>query len=212
MGARKNTGDSQVSETGNELINAAGVNEGTAKSNENPGGDAGPAAGEPGAGSSIIPAQSEATETNQPGGAEITIDQNQPVNEPLTEQQPSAAGITSSDYQAPTGAAMLEIFAEAIAKEPDSVVEGIAKIAGEELQRRNPAPESVNLTEQQLNDLESLSLHEQRVKQYGENYVLAKNGERETIFTRTAWNNLGGTKDGWKEEVPTPPEVLALNK
>lgn len=53
-------------------------------------------------------------------------------------------------------------------------------------------------------------LHLQRVKQYGEGYVLAKKGNFETVFTQMTWQRLPTNKDGWQQIVSTPPEVAAM--
>lgn len=69
---------------------------------------------------------------------------------------------------------------------------------------------------------EGKKLHDERTKKYGQGYVVASKGSQVTIFTAKAWNMLSrdttkaggttytGTRDGWKEESTTPPEVLAL--
>ncbi len=56
--------------------------------------------------------------------------------------------------------------------------------------------------------------HEDLVKKYGENYVIAQRGDLQQVFTAIAWKNLGGNKnqDGWREVIQTPPEVKALRK
>lgn len=57
-------------------------------------------------------------------------------------------------------------------------------------------------------------LHEERQKKYGPDYVVAQKGSLFDVFSRTAWNNLSkspdGSRDGWRQEVVTPPEVLDL--
>ncbi len=57
-------------------------------------------------------------------------------------------------------------------------------------------------------------LHTERVKKYGQGYIVAKRAQVETIFTRRAWDNLGGAqnKDGWKQVVEMPPEIAHLKK
>jgi hypothetical protein len=58
------------------------------------------------------------------------------------------------------------------------------------------------------------SLHEQRVNMFGEGYVVARRLNVEQVFTKTAWNLLGGrnNKEGYREVVSAPPEVAHMNK
>lgn len=65
--------------------------------------------------------------------------------------------------------------------------------------------------------------HEQYLKRYGPNYVVAQRptaqgpGARtqQTVFSRNAWNRLpakrDGSRDGWRQLVATPPEVKKLS-
>lgn len=66
-------------------------------------------------------------------------------------------------------------------------------------------------------------LHEQRVKKYGEGYVMAEKPAgiggkpMQKIFSAHAWKNLGpgakdGSKEGYKVKVKMPPEVANLKK
>lgn len=66
----------------------------------------------------------------------------------------------------------------------------------------------------QLKNADATSLHEQRLKMYGDGYVVAKRLNVEQVFTRTAWNLLGGrsNKEGYREVVSAPPEVANMNK
>lgn len=56
-------------------------------------------------------------------------------------------------------------------------------------------------------------LHEERVKRFGLNYVVADKGNlKGVVFTARAWERLGGVNntDGWIEQIKTPPEVKGL--
>jgi hypothetical protein len=61
---------------------------------------------------------------------------------------------------------------------------------------------------------EAGTLHEQRVKAYGEGYVVANRKGVEQVFTRQTWKLLGGrgNQDGYTEVVATPPEIANLKK
>lgn len=61
---------------------------------------------------------------------------------------------------------------------------------------------------------EAGTLHEQRIKAYGEGYVVANRKGVEQVFTRQAWKLLGGrgNQDGYTEVVATPPEIANLKK
>lgn len=58
------------------------------------------------------------------------------------------------------------------------------------------------------------TLHKERLRVYGEGYVVANRQGVEQVFTRQTWKLLGGrnNKDGYKEVVNTPPEVANLQK
>jgi hypothetical protein len=66
----------------------------------------------------------------------------------------------------------------------------------------------------QSKNADATSLHEQRLKMYGEGYVVARRLNVEQVFTRTAWNLLGGrsNKEGYREVVSAPPEVANMSK
>lgn len=56
------------------------------------------------------------------------------------------------------------------------------------------------------------SLHTQRLKKYGQGYLVCKRGSHQTVFSAIAWKNLGKDKAGWEIIVNEPPEVKALKK
>jgi hypothetical protein len=58
------------------------------------------------------------------------------------------------------------------------------------------------------------ALHAERLRVYGEGYVVANRQGVEQVFTRQTWKLLGGRNntDGYREVVSTPPEVTNLNK
>lgn len=95
-------------------------------------------------------------------------------------------------------------FGDYLLNAPDSYVEDVARLAGEELLRRNIS----NLTPEQQRQ----KINEDRLKMYGEGYVVAKNGDLEQIFTRQSWSALAGNRQGWEEIVETPQEVKSLKK
>lgn len=63
---------------------------------------------------------------------------------------------------------------------------------------------------------EKEALHQEREKTYGPGYVVARRGVHTDVFSAITWRMLSvkpdGSRDGWKQEVVTPPEVLALKK
>lgn len=121
-----------------------------------------------------------------------------------------------------------ELTPEEISQLPEWVTDEINKyndqLQAEEAEKaRQQEEESKKMQEDLLKSAEdSKTLHDQRVKAYGQNYVAATNGAQKTVFTEKAWNLLSvdrnkeghptGTRDGWKPEANTPPEVLALQK
>jgi hypothetical protein len=68
--------------------------------------------------------------------------------------------------------------------------------------------------DREIKRLNTEKLHEERVKMYGDGYVVARRLNVEQVFTRTAWNLLGGrnNQEGYREVVAAPPEVAHLNK
>lgn len=66
-------------------------------------------------------------------------------------------------------------------------------------ERNKPAP----LTDEQ----KAIMNHEALVKKHGKDYVKAKNGNRQTVFSRTAWVGMGKNKNGWVEMQPDLPEL-----
>lgn len=121
-----------------------------------------------------------------------------------------------------------ELTPEEISQLPEWVTDEINKYndqvqADEAEKSRQRAEDDKKMQEDLLKSAEdSKTLHDQRVKAFGQNYVAATNGAQKTVFTEKAWNLLSvdrnkeghptGTRDGWKPEANTPPEVLALQK
>jgi hypothetical protein len=66
----------------------------------------------------------------------------------------------------------------------------------------------------EIKSLNANKLHEDRVKMYGEGYVVAQRQGVTQVFTRQTWKLLGGrnNSDGYTEVVATPPEIANLKK
>lgn len=66
----------------------------------------------------------------------------------------------------------------------------------------------------EIKSLNANKVHEERVRLYGEGYVVAQRKGVTQVFTRTTWNLLGGrnNSDGYTEVVATPPEIANLKK
>lgn len=66
----------------------------------------------------------------------------------------------------------------------------------------------------EIKSLNADKLHEERVKLYGEGYVVAQRKGVTQVFTRTTWKLLGGrnNSDGYTEVVATPPEIANFKK
>jgi hypothetical protein len=82
------------------------------------------------------------------------------------------------------------------------------------------APNAAPVNQEEIERIKQQSaaedLHLERVKKYGENYVVAVKGTgkkaEETIFTQKTWDFLGTDKNGWKRKVIVPKEVENLKK
>jgi len=87
---------------------------------------------------------------------------------------------------------------------PETNEERLAREQREEQERKD--------LEAQQRAAEKQRLHELNVRNHGEGYITAKNGEMQTIFSRKTWDLLGVNKNGWKQVIAVPDEVAALNK
>lgn len=65
-----------------------------------------------------------------------------------------------------------------------------------------------------LVETDATKVHNERLRLYGQGYVIAKRLGVEQIFTRQTWQLLGGrnNQDGYTEVVATPPEIANLKK
>jgi len=70
--------------------------------------------------------------------------------------------------------------------------------------------ESKKELEEMLKEHESIKNEIELEKIYGKSFVRATKDGMETIFTRITWNNLQANKDGWREIISVPPEVIKL--
>lgn len=66
----------------------------------------------------------------------------------------------------------------------------------------------------QSENTDATALHKERLRLYGDGYVVARRQGVEQVFTRQTWKLLGGrnNKDGYTEVVATPPEIANLKK
>jgi hypothetical protein len=89
--------------------------------------------------------------------------------------------------------------------------------AAADLQAKFPPTEKTTPFEDpdaEIKRINAQKQHEERVKVYGEGYVVAQRQGVVQVFTKTTWNLLGGRKntDGYTEVVAAPPEVANLKK
>lgn len=85
-----------------------------------------------------------------------------------------------------------------------------------------PAPNDINQSEGSqeaplyagdAKDADAATLHAEREKRYGPDYVVATRGDnQQTVFTALAWNQMRGDKGGWTEQVQVPSEIRELRK
>lgn len=135
------------------------------------------------------------------------------VNDPAADP----AGANTIEFPAPTQQERgdepmtdeaIEEHAQQLSNLPNALADGEKMIArAKEIiaERSKPAP----LNE----DEQALALHQQKVKQYGPDYVDAERmqGKQKQTrnFSRQTWVTLGTNKSGWKEIAKEMPEVKA---